>query len=311
MDTTHTLEENDGRPSRRRFLRAIPVAAAGLGTSGLGSASDTSDLDRKGEFLPGITKWGDHVRLGNGRARSFTTGTRSGGPTHHGLYIERAVLDGLPSAGDLEAAGESRYSDKYGPTGRALPIHHRWSQEFFLPLPASTATPFTFLGVNWNPAGHPPVWSAPHLDIHFHMLPAATVDAITGPTAPSYELPAEYLPGGFVRSPVVDERVITDMGEHLVDPTVPEMNGGTFTNTLIWGASDPDGDGTAELTFVEPMLTREYLRAHSGTESRPIAQPTTYARAGTYPTRYSVRDVPGADAIAITIDSFESFEGDA
>ncbi|WP_254529605.1 twin-arginine translocation signal domain-containing protein [Natrinema gelatinilyticum] len=308
-DTTPSLEGTDERPTRRRFLQAVAVAGTGLGATNLGSAR--GDTDRGNGFPPaGSTEWGPPVQLGNGTARTFTAVTPSGRPKCHGLYIDRAALVDLPSAAELEAASGSCYSDKYGPDGLALPIHHRWSQEFFVPFPETAATPYTFVGLNWNPSGHPPVWLAPHFDIHFHTLPMATVDTITGPAAPRYELSGEYVPAGFARSPAVDERVITDMGEHMVDPTVPEMNGGTFTNTLIWGAYDPDGSGTAELTFVEPMITRAFLRAHTGIDRRPIAQPETYARAGTYPTTYTVRDVPSADAIAITIEAFESFEGD-
>ncbi|WP_254523418.1 twin-arginine translocation signal domain-containing protein [Natrinema caseinilyticum] len=311
LEATRSLEGTNQRPTRRRFLQTVAVAGAGVGATGLGSARDRSDGGYGNGFPPtGCTEWSTPVRLGNGTARTFTTVTPSGRPKYHGLYVERSALEGLPTAADLEAASGSRYSDKYGPDGLALPIHHRWSQEFFVPFPETAATPYTFLGLNWNPNGHPPVWSAPHFDIHFHTLPMAAVDTITGPAAPTYELPAEYVPTGYARSPAVDERVITDMGEHMVDPTVPEMNGGTFTNTLIWGACDPDDSGTAELTFVEPMLTREFLRGHTGIDRRSIAQPETYARAGTYPTAYTVRDVPSADAIAVTIEAFESFEGD-
>ncbi len=302
---THT---DDRLPvSRRRFVGTAAATGAALGLSGLTSATNA-------EAVPpaGITEWGDPVTLGNGDARTFTTVTPSGTPKYHGLLVERAALEGLPSAEDLANSGDDAYTDKYGPTGESVVIHHRWSQEFFVPFPATAATPFTFLGLNWNPGGHPPdgVWTEPHFDIHFHMLPTETVDAITGPAAPSYDLPDRYVPDGYARGPVVDERVITDMGEHMVDPTVPEMNGGMFANTLIWGAYDPDGDGTARLTFVEPMITRAYFRAHSGTDRRRIAQPETYATSGVYPTAYAVRDVPARDAIAITIEAFEGFCGD-
>ncbi|MFD1563083.1 hypothetical protein ACFR99_05935 [Haloarchaeobius amylolyticus] len=308
MTPKYTPENGRFHTGRRRFVGSLAATGAVIGLSGLTTA-DTN----KG-FLPaGSTEWGRSVSLGNGEAKTFTTVTPSGMPKYHGLVIERAALEGLPSANALASSGEDDYTDKYGPTGEATIIHHKWSQEFFVPFPETNATPITFLGLNWNPGGHPPdgVWTVPHFDVHFHMLPAETVDAITGPAAPTYEIPARYVPEGYARNPVVGERVITDMGEHLVDPTVPEMNGGTFTNTLIWGAADPDGDGTAELTFVEPMLTRAYLQEHSGTDRRAIAQPDTYARAGYYPTTYAVRDVPSRDAIAVTIENFEQFEGDS
>ncbi|WP_089816289.1 hypothetical protein [Halomicrobium zhouii] len=291
---------------RRRFLATVATTGAVIGTSGLASA-DAGDT-----FPPnGITEWGTPVNLGNGEVRTFTTATPSGRPKYHGLLMDRSALEGLPSAAELEQSGAQRYTTKYGPDGESVVIHHKWSQEFFIPFPQTPSTPFTFLGLNWNPEGHPPpmAWEVPHFDIHFHMLPTDTVDAIVGPAAPTYDLPSTYIPDGYGRGPIVEERVITDMGEHMVDATVPEMNGGEFSNTLIWGAYDPDDDGTAELTFVEPMITRKYFREHSDTDRRGIAQPETYATAGTYPTAYAVRDVPDRDAIAVTIENFKQFSG--
>ncbi|QFU83661.1 hypothetical protein [Natronorubrum aibiense] len=311
MTREHTRERKTDRNrftvGRRQFVGAVATIGTAIGTSRLTSAATDT------EFPPAdTTVWGKPVTLGNGEAKPFTTVTPSGLPECYGLFLERAALEGLPSANELAKSGEDVYTDKYGPNGASAIIHHKWSLEFFLQFPETDTTPFTFLGLNWNPTGHPPdgVWTEPHFDVHFHMWPVETVDAISGPAAPTYDLPARYVPEGYTRDPVVDERVITDMGEHMVDPTVPEMNDGPFTNTLIWGASDPDGDGTAELTFVEPMLTRAYLRSHSDTDRREIAQPETYARAGRYPTAYVVHDVPARDAIAITIENFKQFHGD-
>lgn len=311
---------DSSRIDRRCVLGAIATTGATLATSGVAGArragrGPAAGTGPHGVYPPaGITEFGDPVSLGNGRVWTYTTVSNESslGRVAHGLYLERDALAGLPSAEDLANAGSDEYADKYGSEGETLEIHHKWSQEFFVPFPATDATPVTFLGLNWNPGGHPPpgVWTVPHFDIHFHLQSMATVDAITGPAAPTYDLPARYVPEGYARGPVVDERVITDMGEHLVDPTVPEMNGGEFSNTLIWGVADPDGDGTAEQTFVEPMLTREYLRTHEGVDRRPVAQPATYARAGRYPTAYEVRDLPGQDAIAVEIDSFEAVAGE-
>jgi len=311
MTRKHTREWNADHDrfhgGRRQFVGTVAASGVAIGLSGVATANTN-----KGFPPAGITEWGRSVSLGHGEATPFTTVTPSGNPKYHGLLMERAVLEGLPSADALAKSGEDDYTDKYGPNGKSTIIHHKWSQEFFVPFPETDSTPVTFLGLNWNPGGHPPdgVWTVPHFDVHFHMLSTETVDEITGPAAPTYDLPAKYIPEGYTRNPVVDERVITDMGEHLVDPTVPEMNGGTFTNTLIWGAADPDGDGTAALSFVEPMLTQAYLREHSGIDRRAIAQPETYARAGRYPTAYAVRDLPEQDAIAVTIENFDQFEGD-
>ena len=311
-DTMGRGATDSRRVGRRRFLQVAATTGAVLGAIGTASATPARSNGKAVGFPPaGTTEWSDPVTLGDGEAKTFTTVTPSGTPKYHGLYLERDALDGLPSAADLADDADS-YTDKYGATGEALEIHHKWSLEFFVPFPATDATPFTFLGLNWNPDGHPPdpVWGVPHFDIHFHMLPTATVDAITGPAAPTYSLPEEYIPEGYARGPVVDERVITDMGEHMAPGSAPELNGGTFTNTLIWGAYDPDGDETAELTFVEPMITRAYLRDHRGVDRRAIPHPETHATAGTYPTTYSVRDVPSDDAIAVVVQAFEDFEGD-
>jgi hypothetical protein len=318
--------------TRRGILRrasAIGTAALAAGCAGGPPSSDTDTETRietrsasnggetpaettEGPFPPeGRTEWGDRVTVGDGAVRTFTTTDPTGGTDSHGVLLDRDALRGLPSAASLEAAGEAEFPDKYGPMGGAAEIHTKWSLQFFVPFPPAPDTPITFLGFNWNPGGHPPegVWTVPHFDVHFHMRPPETVDAIAGPRAPEYSLPDRYVPAGYARPPDESARVVTDMGEHLFDPTAPEHQGGTFTNTLIWGVAD-GGDGVGELSFVEPMITREYLRAHTGTDRRTIAQPDTYRSADVYPTTHSVRDVPEREAIAVTVADFERFEGD-
>ncbi|WP_247729887.1 hypothetical protein [Halovivax limisalsi] len=315
--STRSGESRDDRAERAGTARLIDrrtvlgsIAATGVLGGGVGNVA----AGTAGGYPPaGITEWGPSVSLGNGAVRTFTIAPQDTAPSAHGVLIDRAALEGLPSAAALEAGAETTYTDKYGRTGEALRIHHAWSLAFFVPFPSTRGSSISFLGFGWNPNGHPPagVWSAPHFDVHFHMSPAPTVDAISGPAAPEYTLPARYVPDGYVRGPVVDERVITDMGEHLVDPTAPELNGGDFSNTLIWGVADPDGDDIGELTFVEPMITRSFLQDHTAVDRRDIAQPDAYARSGRYPTAYAVRDVPSRDAIAVTIDRFVSVDGDA
>lgn len=307
----------DDGMDRRRFLGAMAAAGVPLGVSGTASARPGPRRGRGGGFPPaGITEWGTPVVLGNGRANTFTTVTPSGRPKSHGLYLERDALEGLPSGAELVSAAEadSAYRDKYGPTGESIAIHGRQSLEFFMPFPATGSTPFTFLGLNWNPDGHPGpggAWDAPHFDVHFHMLPTDVVDAIDGPTTPAYDDPdPAYVPEGYRRDPDPTMRVITDMGEHMAPASAPEFDGGTFTNTLVWGLYDPDGDGTPELTFVEPMVTRDYLSNHSGVDRRPVPQPDAYVRSGPYPTAYSVRTVPGRNALAVVLHDFVAFEGE-
>ncbi|QPV61942.1 hypothetical protein I7X12_14435 [Halosimplex litoreum] len=318
--------------TRRGILRRVGAVGTAALTAGCTGETPSSDADTEpsaqtrsasngGEtpaatadrpFPPeGRTEWGDRVTVGDGAVRPFTTAGPSGGTDSHGVLLDRDALQGLPSAKSLEAAGEDEFPDKYGPAGGAAEIHTKWSLQFFVPFPRVPDTPITFLGFNWNPGGHPPegVWTVPHFDVHFHMRPPEAVDAIAGPRAPEYSLPDRYVPEGYARPPNESARVVTDMGEHLFDPSAPEHDGGSFTNTLIWGVAD-GGDGVGELSFVEPMLTRAFLRDHTGTDRRAIAQPDTYRSAGNYPTAYAVRDVPEREAVAVVVEDFERFAGE-
>lgn len=294
---------------RRTFVRTAVRAGATLAATGTGvrSATDRDVPPRE------CTEWSEPVHLGDGDVRAFTTVSPSGDPKYHGVSFDRDVLTGLPSASAVRRQAETdEPGDKYGPNGAAVEIHHAWSREFFVPLPETTATPFTFVGLNWNPDGHPPpgVYDRPHFDIHFHTLEPEPVDAIEGLRAANYTVPDRRLPEGYVRVPAPELdgefAVVTDMGEHLVDPESPEFTGEEFTNTLIWGVYDANDDGYGELTFVEPMLTRDYLESVTGSDRYEISQPAAYPSADAYPTAYAVRDAPSRDAIVVTIESFTS-----
>lgn len=308
-----TANQGRRRTSRRQFLRS-GAAAAGV-VAGPGLATARTGLDREPTGVPGVpaglTDWSEPRALGNGTVKTYTTETPSGKPEAHGVYLERTVLDGLPSAAELEervASGSP--GDLFDDAGMAALIHGKYSLEHFVPLPATDATPFTFLGLNWNPGGHPPptVYTEPHFDLHFHVLDPTVVDAIEGPRRSDFDVPADRIPDGYARPPdpaVGGPVVVTDMGEHLVDLSGPEHAGGEFTNTLIWGVYDVDGDGVAEQTFVEPMVTTAYLDGLEGVDRRHVPQPATNALGGPAPTSYSVRDVPSRNAVVVQIDRFE------
>jgi len=138
------------------------------------------------------------------------------------------------------------------------------------------------------------------------MLDTDTVDAIEGPSAAPYDdIPDDRIPTGYSRSPpeTASERYITDMGEHLAPTDAPELPGNpdAFTNTLIQGFVCVDGD--PELAFVEPMLTREYLRGVDGTERFDVPQPDVYPHDDRHPTAYSVRS--DADGVTVALQAFE------
>ncbi|WP_066415942.1 hypothetical protein [Halorubrum aethiopicum] len=355
MNEDHTSDESDRQRTtgRRSFVRATVAGTALVGGSGVvagqpgnsgnasgGKGGGNGNGGGKGFPPDGITEYGDSVDLGDGEVRTFTTETPSGNPKYHGVEFDRSALEGLPSADDLETADNRDETDKYRAGGQATKVHFKQSLQFFVPFPDAEETPFTFLGLNWNPGGHyggAGAWLKPHFDVHFHMLDPATVDSIEGPGLPPYDTGEDYepespepdpdgevtetnfdsdqLPEGYARSPepVADQRYITDMGEHTAPADAPELPDApgepgdpeAFDNTLIQGfVADAE---TSRLAFVEPMITRKFLRDHSGTENYDVPQPEEYPydEPTHHPTGYSVRDVPAKDAVVVTIQDFE------
>lgn len=160
-------EANRARPAprtrdanRRGVLRGVAATGAAIvwgsstvaGKPGNGNGGGDSG---GGGFPPkGITEYGRSVDLGNGSVRTFTTETPSGEPKYHGVEFDRAALNGLPSPEDLAAADNRAETDKYRAGGQATKVHFKQSLQFFVPFPAAEETPFTFLGLNWNPGGH-------------------------------------------------------------------------------------------------------------------------------------------------------------
>ena len=311
------------RLKRRTLLRWSATVGAVVGATGLASGNRSDDAPGRGTddgadgngFPPsGITEYGRSLDLGNGEVRPFTSETPSGEPKYHGVEFDRHALERLPDSDGLEAADNQAETDKYRRNGQALVVHRKWSLQHFVPFPDAAETPFTFLGLNWNPKGHPGgggAWEVPHFDIHFHMLDPATIDAVDGgPSEPPYDqIPEEQLPEGYVRNPVPEERYIADVGEHVAPVNAPELPGNpdAFTATLIQGfVGVEDGDDIdPQLAFVEPMVTREYLTDASGVESFEVPHPEEYPTSERYPTEYSVRDFPSKDAVAVVLESFE------
>jgi hypothetical protein len=171
----------------------------------------------------------------------------------------------------------------------ALPGHnhddhgHNHGNSHVLAFPKQAElTPFRFMTLDWNPNGHDPhpIYSKPHFDFHFYMIPNETRLTIPGlpPTEMDPELPApQYLPGDYVPTP----GRLPAMGVHWVDKTAAELNGGTFTQTFIYGSH------ARKVIFYEPMITLEYLLSKPQT-TFAVKQPGAVAQAGYYPTNYRI-----------------------
>lgn len=288
---------------RRHVLKTIGAGAVGgaIGTS-------TVAARRGGGFPPERhTKWGEAGSLnedGEANTQTFVTTAPSGKPVFAGVYFSESELHNLAEGDDNIFTHE---------------------KELLLDFPGGT--PFTFAMVDWNADGHEPpgVYDVPHFDFHFYWMKESRLEDIEGesedhhPFPATYDLPADQMPTGYIRPPVIDTDGDTDpdapaivphMGEHLVDPTSPEFQpDGEFTHTFIWGAWDPDEpqDGCGELIFQEPMITREFLLEGHEEVARAVGMPDAFPAAGLYPTEYAIRYLGDQNAYAVTLESFEPF----
>ena len=209
--------------------------------------------------------YGPTVTVGSGTARSFVAADASGKPTEIGVTLTETALTGLPAA--------PVFGTMY---------------ELALPATATAQLPFNHLSFDWNPNGHEPagIYTTPHFDTHFYMIPSAVQHAITLDDPKGDVLPdAAKLPAGYITPPnVAPGRTVPMMGRHWVDPTSPEYAmGGAFTHTFIYGTYD------GHVTFIEPMFTKALL-VPSVNVDQAIKQPTTYEATGKYfPNRYTIR----------------------
>lgn len=231
---------------------------------------------------------GEAKALGNGNVRSFVTLDGDGQPSSIGVIFDEAALTGLPQHGD----------------------HEEHMTALALPKEASK-TLFNHVSVDWNPYGHEPpdIYGLPHFDFHFYMISEAERDAIV-PTDAEFEvkgqrLPeAQYIPAGYISPP--GNLTIPRMGTHLLDPTSPELNGETFTQTFIWGFYD------GAIHFLEPMITTAFIESVKGLDGQavvtPLVQPQTVAKAGYYPTHYSVRYDAKAKAYSVALEGLTYHE---
>ncbi len=218
---------------------------------------------------PGLHRqYGPPVKVGEGMARTYVLLDAKDGQraVELGIALDEGALQGLPMDESM----------------------HMWD----LRLPAKTPAPYTFVQLDWNSHGHPPmgVYTEPHFDFHFYTITQAERDAIM-PTDPAFaakanNLPAEpYRPAGYV--PLVEpgrppaEFAVPMMGLHWFDPRSPEFNGGAFTRTFIYGSWN------GQFTFYEPMVTRAYLLSKPDAVS-PIGVAPQVVEPGSYPTAYRV-----------------------
>lgn len=245
------------------------------------SLMESCHLDDEVIFPPGSemdphTFFGPSVAVGNGDARAWVSEDKKGIPKSVGINFSQEALDGL--------------TDEF--------------MQFVLPLPEGRGKGFyTHALLDWNPEGHEPpgVYDLPHFDFHFYYVPneerlaIGPNDSIQFANAPdSIYVPPFYLqtPGG-----------VPQMGAHWVDLMAPELNGGVFSKTFIWGSYD------GKFIFLEPMVTVDYLLTHPQ-DMIPLRQPAAYQRDGWYPTKYKISYSSTQDDYTIALTNLKFRKGE-
>lgn len=212
----------------------------------------------------------------HGKAWTWVQLDRNNKPERIAIAIDDEAMNSLDPGGDHN--GGHNHAN-----GLSLAFH-----------PKAGVTPFQHALLDWNPNGHEPagVYTLPHFDFHFYMTSDAerkTIPPFDVNSAGFLNFPAQgYLPE--IYAPVPGG--VPQMGTHWIDVTSPEINGGTFTQTFLYGSYN------GNVTFYEPMITKSFLDGHPSYQ-RNFPVPTKFKQAGYYPTKMKVEKINGVTNVIL------------
>jgi hypothetical protein len=244
---------------KNSFISFIALAFMASATL-IGCSDDPATPSKAGTY------YGQKQALGNDSVQSYIELDDAGEPLSVGIKFGAKAIQGLDT------------------NAKMLMLE--------MPTGASVA-PYSFLQVDWNPFGHPPVgvYTQPHFDFHFYMAPQSEVMNIPAPPALDMTpMDTKYLPANYI----TDSVAIPMMGVHWVDITSPEFNGGQFTQTFIYGTYK------GNVTFIEPMITKAYLESKPDT-AIAIKQPTAWQKSGYYPKEYHIHYEAASDSYVVEL----------
>jgi hypothetical protein len=280
------------------------------------------------------TQYGAAQQLGNGTLRAYVTvdPADTSRPLEIGVALSESAFEGLPTPRPMPAATANGgdHGAGHGPSGAAQGAHAAHaeidSHTRMLDLPGWNPTPYTFVEVNWNPAGHEPngVYDEPHFDFHFWTASRAVRESID-PADPAYgakagKLPAEaYRMEFFVDAATAAQAppaavAVPKMGMHWLDVRSPELQAlaghpekqERFTKTFIYGSWD------GEFVFAEPMITRAYIVAKKEAQDAavrdeviPVPAPASVQAPGYHPTAYRITYDAAAKEYRIALTGLE------
>jgi Domain of unknown function (DUF5602) len=229
-----------------------------------------SACDKKDPWAGTFT--GQESAFGSGKAHTYIVNDDDGNPIEIGIAMDEAAFDNFNNmSGDAEASLD--YPEEAGKT----PFKHQ------------------FMGFAAH--GHEPamIYDVPHFDFHFYTSTQAERQGITPfDTVQAARLPsADYFPPAYFETGLVPT-----MGVHWIDPTSPEFNGTSFTQTFIWGSFDN------KVTFLEPMITKQFM-VDNHEMLTDLKLPAKYDQPGKYyPTQYGFRHDTKAGEYQVFLSNF-------
>lgn len=298
MSIHNSMRSNNDSQAKRRFragflfaaiTAVVSVMALNMWNPPKAEARDSSPQ----------TFYGPAKAVGAGGARSYIT-MSDGLPVEIGFELEEDTLRALPAPDPQQ---HHKMDAPHRETAEYL-LEHVDMTEYLLDLPEQAqATPFKFIELDWNPAGHDPsgIYDKPHFDFHFYTITQAERDAID-PSDPDFarkgkRLPkAELVPASYITpSPVA---LVPRMGLHWVSIQSEELHGKPFTQTFIHGSWN------GRMIFFEPMITKAFLESKPDV-TLPISSAKCYEPAGYYPTTYSIRYEESKRRYRVSLGGFE------
>lgn len=296
-----------GNEGRVAVCHVSPLTDRGSRTRYVSPKSVQRHLDH-GDYLGPCAVYRDQTTLGDGLARTYAQINEDDTPYAIGVEFSESLFTNLPvdppadGYNCWDADGDGEYSHDHG-NEECVGGH---SRVLFLPRQLKN-TPFQWVLLNWNKDGHGPegVYSFPHFDFHFYILDYVDRNYIRpGPCDRLMHcddlqralkpLPPELMPEGYTNVGSAEMR----MGNHLVDLSSPEFQGGQFTHTFIYGSYD------GRIAFWEPMITLAYLQS-TPQQCTPIKQAAAFETSGYYPTVYCVSHQPDTRRFKVSMEGFE------
>ena len=174
------------------------------------------------------------------------------------------------------------------------------SLQLTFPSNVTSTTFIDHLSLDYSPSGHEPagIYDLPHFDMHFYAMSPEEVKAIDCNNLLTPE--TDRVPANYLFFPPPTGECVPQMGYHASDMTSPELNQekpAKFTKTMILGYYG------GQMTFVEPMMTREFLMTKQSFKM-PIAKPAVVDKKGLFPTSLNVVFDASAQAYQFSLTDF-------